>query len=261
MTSSNNPETPPVISYAPTMLGCRLLFKQSPIIDYARILEELQKQYPAVENTGNMLFTFPHLQVEDSETTVHVQCAIMPVTPIKLIPEPVLQQNWHWPAAAEEAAACRYELLINDLVTKALPYKSRHKLFIDFLHAVVTVTQPDVVYSLPAEKLLPPAQITDKLDTLINVRLFNISDSVNKEMFMDTVGLHTFGLPDFQVRFSNEDPNAMANLLRNFAYYVFDKGDVIEDGNTIEGVRPGTQLVCQYAPSLAAPAREAISLL
>lgn len=242
------------------MLGCRLLFKQAPVIDYDSILEELKKLYPAVVNVGNMLFTFPDLPLESSEQTIHVQCAVMPVTPIRQLPETVLQQNWHWPAAAQEAATCTHELLINDLMAARLSYKSRHKLFIDFLQAVVKVTQPDVVYSLPAEKLLSPTQITDQLDTLINVRLFNISDAASPEMFMDTIGMHTFGLPDCQVRFSNADPNAMATLLRNFAYYIFEKGDVIEDGNTIQGPTPGSTLVCQYAPSLVAPAREAISL-
>ncbi|SFO29028.1 protein of unknown function [Chitinophaga sp. YR627] len=263
MNFPNTPESPMAVANMPAMLGCRLLFKQQPVIHYARILEELQKSYPAVENTGNMLFTFPNLPVEFSDATVHAQCAIMPVNKIGLIPEQVLQQNWHWSAAAEVAATCQYEFLINDLMTRPLPYKARHELFMHFLRAVITVTQPDVVYSLPAEKLLPPNQIfeqTGLLDTLVNVRLFNISNSANKEMLMDTIGLHTFGLPDFELRFTNENPSTVATLLWNFAYYVFDKGDVIQDGDTVEGITPGSKLTCQHSVSLIAPDREVISI-
>ena len=263
MNLSNTLESPTAVSNMPAMLGCRLLFKQQPVVNHALILEELQKSYPTAENTGNMLFTFPNLPVEFSDVTVHAQCAIMPVTPIGLIPEQVLQQNWHWSAATEVAAACRYELLINDLLTRLLPYKSRHELFTNFLKAVITVTQPDVVYSLPAEKLLPPNQIFEQqglLDTIVNVRLYNISDSTNQEMLMDTVGLHTFGLPDLEIRFANENPTAVATLLWNYAYYIFDKGDVIQDGNTIEGVTSGSRLTCQHSTSLVAPDREVINI-
>ncbi|TWV96185.1 DUF4261 domain-containing protein [Chitinophaga pinensis] len=262
MNFPNTPESPMAVANMPAMLGCRLLFKQQPVIHHARILEELQKSYPAVENTGNMLFTFPNLPVELSDITVHAQCAIMPVTRLGLIPEQVLQQNWHWSAAAEVTAGCRHELLINDLMTRQLPYKARHELFTNFLKAVIIVTQPDVVYSLPAEKMLPPNQIFEQqglLDTVVNVRLFNISNSTNKEMLMDTIGLHTFGLPDFEIRFANENPSSVATLLWNLAYYAFDKGDVIQDGDTIEGPTPGSKLTCQRSMSLVAPDREVIS--
>lgn len=263
MNLSNTLESPMAISNMPAMLGCRLLFKQQPIVDHSLILEELKKSYPAVENTGNMLFTFPNLPVEFSDITVHAQCAIMPATPIRPIPEQVLQQNWHWSAAGEVASSCQYELLINDLMTRSLPYKSRHELFMHFLRAVITITQPDVVYSVPAEKLLPPNQIFEQqglLDTIVNVRLYNVSDSDSQEMLMDTVGLHTFGLPDLEIRFANANPTAVATMLWNYAYYIFDKGDVIQDGNTIEGLTPGSRLTCQHSTSLVAPDREVINI-
>jgi len=256
----------------PEMLSCKLLFTQKPVIDSKAILKELQKSYPTAEIAGDgdgetVLYAFPDIRVVLADANIPAQCSIIGLSASALLPEDALQQNWHWEDAARAVASCQYEMIINDLMTRALDYKVRQQLFTSFLVAVVTCTRPDVVYSLPARKLIPPHMLLDSwaqqrgvLDILINVRLFNVSNSTNGELIMDTIGLHSFGLPDVEMRFVNDDPKAVANLLWNYAYYIFDKGDVVKNGNTVDGPTAGTILTCRHAPSLVPPGRQVISI-
>jgi hypothetical protein len=259
--------SPAPVSNAPEMLSCKLLFKAQPVIDNLLILAELQKTYPTVENMGELLFAFPEVPVVLSDATIPAQCSIMVLADALNVPQDALQQNWHWPEATAAVGECRYEVLVTDLMTRTLDYKTRHRLFMAFLAAVIRVTQPAVVYSLPAQKLIAPDLLLTSwgaqqsaLDILINVRLYNVSDSPEQEMLMDTVGLHTFGLPDLQIRFSNEDPSAIGTLLWNYAYYIFDKGNVIQDGNTIMGPTEGSKLTCHHTTSLLPPVRQVINI-
>ena len=77
---------------------------------------------------------------------------------------------------------------------------------------------------------------------------------------MDTLGLAALGLPDLQCHFRGLAPEAVAPLLYNTAYYIFEKGDVIDDGHTVEGVTPGERWPCQHEASLVEPRRVVIDL-
>jgi len=88
----------------------------------------------------------------------------------------------------------------------------------------------------------------------------NISNSDTKEILMDTVGLSLFGLPDFQIRFDNLNESEVAGLLWNYAYYIFEQGDVIENGNTLLGLEPNTKWRCERQISLATPERVVINV-
>lgn len=254
----------------PEMLSCKLLFTQKPVINSSAILKEIKKSYPTVEIAGkgdSLLFAFPEIKVELSDATIPAQCSILGLAASAMLPTDALQQNWHWDDAERTASTCQYELIVNDLMTRALDYKTRQQLFTTFLVAVVTCTRPEVVYSLPARKLIPPSMLLDSwarqkgvLDILINVRLFNVSNSTEGELIMDTIGLHSFGLPDVEMRFINDDPKAVANLLWNYAYFLFEKGDIVRNGNTVDGPTAGSILTCMHAPSLTPPGRQVISI-
>lgn len=186
------------------------------------------------------------------------------------LPDAAFQQNWHWPEANQIAKSCTYEILLTDLMSRTLPYKERLNIFMDFLVAVIKATQPNAVYSSPAQKILNPVDIiniwdTDKIQTLsaiCNVRLYNVSnDKDHKELLMDTVGLHIIGLPDFQIRFSTANENEVANLLWTYAYYVYEFGDVIVDGNTLEGLKAGSKWKCEKQFSLVAPERIVVNVM
>src|SRR2546429_2545599 len=56
---------------------------------------------------------------------------------------------------------------------------------------------------------------------------------------MDTLGLQVFGLPDLQCHCHDLELPRLAAYLRNAGNYIFDRGDVIRDGDTIEGMQPG----------------------
>ena len=94
----------------------------------------------------------------------------------------------------------------------------------------------------------------------LDLRLYNVGDGKPGELLMDTVGLHLLGLPDFQIRFKNLDEGEIAGLLWNYAYYIFEQGDVFENGNTILGLEPNSRWKCERQKSLVAPERIVINV-
>jgi hypothetical protein len=151
---------------------------------------------------------------------------------------------------------------------RTLDYKTRLVLFMNFLVAVTKATNPQVVYSASSQKLVDPLSLVKSWDGqekenlfgIMNVRLFNISNSHTKELLMDTVGLSLLGLPDFQLRFSDLDESEVARLLWNYAYYIFEQGDVIENGNTLLGLEANSKWGCERQTSLAPPERVVINV-
>ena len=93
----------------------------------------------------------------------------------------------------------------------------------------------------------------------VNVRLFNVQ-AQERESVMDTLGLGALGLPDLQCHFRGLDPQKMARVLYNTAWYVFANGDVIEDGNTVGGISAGSRWKCQHEDSLVGPDRMVLDL-
>lgn len=69
-----------------------------------------------------------------------------------------------------------------------------------------------------------------------NVRLVNLSDHP-QWVVMDTVGMGQLDLPDHEACCDGKvyDLSAVASFLRNAADYVFENGEVIRDGDTMDG--------------------------
>lgn len=74
-------------------------------------------------------------------------------------------------------------------------------------------------------------------------------------MFLDTLGLHALGLPDWQIRFAGLDPNAVVGALWSYAYYIYQHDVVIESGNTIQGLSAEDRWTCCYADAAVEPKR------
>jgi hypothetical protein len=253
----------------PEMLNVKLLFAEKPIIDSQLVLAELRKYYPSAyhpQDGKSLLFFFPEIEVQFTEGAVAAQCAIfLPDDKDESaeIKEEAFQQNWHWPDAEVVGRSCHYEVLLTDFMTRTLAYKVRFKLFMNFVAAVTKATRPQVVYAVTTQKLLAPGTLIDDWDgrekedlsALVNVRLYNISNGKVGETVMDTVGLHQFGLPDFQIRFTNYNPSEIGGLLWNYAYYIFENEDVIERGNTLAGLGSDSKWICDRQISLVAPER------
>lgn len=253
----------------PEMLNVKLLFAEKPVIDSQVVLAELRKYYPSVDHPQegkSLLFFFPEIEVQFTDGAIAAQCAVFLPDDKNInaeIKEEAFQQNWHWREAEVAARSCHYEVLLTDFMTRTLDYKIRFKLFVNFVAAVTKATKPQVVYAVTTQKLLEPGTLIEDWDSrekedlsaLVNVRLYNISDGRAGETLMDTVGLHQFGLPDFQIRFTDYNPSEIAGLLWNYAYYLFENGDVIENGNTLAGLGGDSKWRCDRQISLVGPER------
>jgi hypothetical protein len=258
----------------PEMLSAKLLFINKPDISAEAILDEAKLYFQNIVSPDKgeaLLFSFPDIRIELADANIPAQClAAVPDEkhPGIDLPETALQQNWHWSEANELVKDCKYELLVTDFMTRTLEYKQRVNLFMNFLVAVIKATAPNVVYSAPGQKLIDPAKLTSiwdgeekqELYGICNVRLYNIGDTPGKEMLMDTVGLSNIGLPDFQIRYSNFNTNEIANLLWNYAYYIYQYGDVIKNGNTMEGTIAGSKWRCERVISPLQPERMVINV-
>lgn len=258
----------------PEMLMVKLLYSSEPVIQSSLVVEEIKKTYPNMEAStaeAALLFTFPDIKIQLEDAIIPAQHMLAPLDANDAIslPDEAFQQNWHWEEAKTKAAECKYGILATDFMTRTLEYHSRHRLFMTTLIAAIKVMKPTVVYSVYAQKLMSPDRLAEiwetqengYLDALLNVRLFNITGSTENEMIMDTIGLYAFGLPDLQVRFSGYEANQVGKLLWDYAYYIFDNGDVIKDGNTVMGVAEGSKWKCQHEASLLAPYRQVINIM
>ena len=246
----------------PEMLTVKLLFANKPNLDTDKILVEVKKYFANVENQSKdntLIFSFPDFQIELADAKIPAQCLVAipdEKYPDIEIPDVAFQQNWHWQEAKETAKSCKYELLVTDVMTRTLEYKQRLLLFMNFIVAVTKAIKPDVVYSVYGQKLIKPSDLIEIWDKeekpllygICNVRLYNLTDI--HELLMDTVGLNSIGLPDFQIKFKGYEVNEIAELLWNYAYYIYEQGNVIENGNTLEGIVSGTKWKCERQLSL-----------
>ncbi|GAA4346575.1 hypothetical protein GCM10023185_01020 [Hymenobacter saemangeumensis] len=270
--TSAAPEEP--LRNYPQMLTAKLLFANRPGVDKESVISGLRATYSQVyspDSEESLLYFFPEIEVKLEDGVIAAQCMVLfpnaDNEKAEIAPE-ALQQNWYWEEVATVAATCKYEVLASDFMTRTLDYKSRLTLFMNFLAVLTRTTNPQAVYSVGAQRLIEPNDFVESwtnasqqaLNGLVNVRLFNISNGAASEILMDTVGLHLLGLPDFQIRFSNLDESAVGQTLWNYAYYVYEHGDIITDGSTIQGLTPQSKWKCERQLALVAPERVVIHL-
>lgn len=253
----------------PEMLAVKLLFAEKPVIDRGRILELLKNRSIHAEFGGGdnaLMFSFPDVMVHFTDAAIPAQCSILipgEGDDAIGIPQEGYQQNWHWPEAAEVVDLCKFEILVTNMMSRALDYKQQFEVFMNFVASVTEATQPRAIYSPGAQKIIQPEAAINfngehYLTVLANVRLYNLTD--REEMLMDSVGLSQFGLPDLQCVFRSYDANTIAGLLWNYLYYIFESGDIIESGNTLQGVEPGSKWKCIRSISLVGPERVVLDI-
>jgi hypothetical protein len=263
------------VSNDPSVLTVQFLFEQEFELNQERILAELQKEFKQVDTGGDsdkpFIYFFPEYTVDYQDRCAPVQCIIFVPETQRLKPEKfeqALQQSWHWPEAKEVVSKCKYEFLVTDFLSKGLEYQRRVEYFQKFVTSIIKATKPQAVYFRESDKLVNPFEyalaVTDEqpeiLHGMMNVRFFNISNGQEGEMFMDTLGLHALGLPDFQVRFTDLEPSQVAGLLTSYGNYIYGQGVVIQAGNTIQGVEATDIWTCYFADSSIAPKRIVIDL-
>ncbi len=94
-----------------------------------------------------------------------------------------------------------------------------------------------------------------------NVRLIRLGDC-QPWMFMDTVGMSQLDAIDHEAVFcEGYDLSDVSSFLRNVANYVFQRGQVIKDGDTINGPGEISWQACQYSDPLYDPPRDVLRWL
>ena len=177
-----------------------------------------------------------------------------------------LRQTWDWPGASAALAQCRQAFFVSDRAARHLPYPIRLRRLQRIVGALLETAAPQgacLALHVPLCQLLvePSAFLegqqtgTDFLCGAVNVRLFHVEEQRPGDLLMDTLGLAALGLPDLQCHFNGAEPNDMARLLWDCAYYLFEKGDAIADGHAVAGLRPEQRWLCRHERSLTEPER------
>lgn len=250
-----------------------LLCEAPPKIEPQELLGRLRDRVGAVgfvdpdQKTAGLNFHFPQHRVGFKGDSVPAQCVV------GLSPRPVddkfltaaLDQSWDWKEARAAVAIHHVTVVVSDLLASGLPYPERLDLFQKCLLATLEIVPACAILWRPSGKLVDPTAYRrshrtgeDALFGPLNVRMFTEGDAVT----MDTLGLSALGLPDLQAKFlgSQIDPNSVAGLLHGAARYVFGKGDVLKDGDTVPGPGGGNW-ECRRTTAIAPPARAVVELV
>ncbi|HEY7161922.1 MAG TPA: DUF4261 domain-containing protein [Acidobacteriota bacterium] len=178
---------------------------------------------------------------------------------------PALIQTWDWPDAEEAVSKTKALIEISDGPADALDRKDRLQNFHNAVQALLRVVQPVAIHWLPSQRIVNPQRYIEDLaeggllfSSAVNVRMFKIEQSA--ERIMDTMGLTALGCWDLQSHFINLDPSQMGLYLYHLAEYVFERGDVIRDGDSVEGLQPTERWKCRKESSYVPPTRRVINV-
>ena len=258
-----------------------LLARNPIVVDQAALVCALAKRLGRVEPTGQIpqpgtsqvaMFHLMDFPVQLKEGSIPAQLVLLmagrKAQRTDAITQ-VLQQSWAFPAAAQVYEECGHMLLLSEMMATPLPHQVRRKIIANGMLALLEATRVDLIHWMPTQQMLSPADIVESYSNaeqlaklqygFLNVRFFKISNSKG-DMLMDTLGLSALGLTDFQVQYRELEPGTVARLLYNLGGYVFEKGDVIANGHTVDGVDKKSQWKCRREKSLLDPQREVLDI-
>jgi hypothetical protein len=257
------------------MQMAELHYRRRPTCDYAAIKGRAQEilksdlESPDRREVDKAFLIF-HRQhtVKYSDGEVPAQTAIFATDEAPKLEayEQDIQQSWRCREAEELLRGSKEACLVTEMMARPLPPQERVLLFHGVLQAVIEVTSPDALVFKHSQQVVAPADyLADCLQGpmlrpgSLNVRFFNITNS-DGDMVMDTRGLDEIGLHDLQGHFCHLDPKEVSRVLYNTALYIFEKGPVIESGQTVAGIHPDSKWRCQFENSLLEPKREVLDL-
>jgi hypothetical protein len=229
---------------------------------------EIGKSEPSEHNLDMLVFYHMDHPVSFEEGNIPAQTCMLPVNEIKDRSRfgGAVQQAWHWPEAGETVKTAQYSIRLHDMFSAAMSRKQRLELFQNTLQAVMEVLPCEGMYWYGSDKLVEPEAYIqsqkreEHLYGAMNVRMYQAGGTEEqRELVMDTVGLSALGVPDVQCHFTGLDPDTVAQTLLGAAYYIFDQGDVLQDGQTL-GSSGGRRWRCEHQAALIAPGRYVIDL-
>jgi len=246
--------------------------------DNDSLYNALQEHFAGVERVSSPddekqlpLFAIPEYSVEFEEGIIPVQIALFPSEE-----EPIdhanyaksVQQTWDWQGVDAVVENCHHRALITDLLATRLDRHSRLELMQKVVQALLSVIDCDAIHWRPSQKMVNPQDFLhnqtladpDPLFGALNVRMFNIQNTNPPTFVMDTMGLAVLGLPDIQCHFMELAPPSIANLLYSLGYYLLENGDVINDGETVQGLTLDDRWHCHHEIALVAPEREVLDI-
>jgi hypothetical protein len=252
--------------------GVQLLCRKPPQLELSVMHEALRKHCPHVERLDPdpaatlLAFAHPDHVTELVEGPMPAQTLITE-TEKPFGQEAAIQQSWSFPQARSVVAQCTDYLLVTDVMASALDYKERLALFQRVLLGTLAVVDCAAIHWLPSQQIVSPEAFLKAMQEggsapffcgASNVRLFNVEGT--EDTVMDTLGLAALGLPDLQCHFHDLEVNDVARILPNLAFYLFENGNVIEDGHTVTGTSPEARWRCRRAESLVPPEREVLDI-
>jgi hypothetical protein len=257
---------------------CELYYRRKPVFDYGAVKalaqEILESELdcpdcpdPTRADKAFLIFHKRHL-VKYSDAQVPAQTAILATDrpPQLEAYRDAIQQSWRCREAEELLRGCQEARLVTEMMARGLPPQDRISLFHGVLRAMIEVSKPDALVFKHSQQVVVPADYLHACSQdpifrpgAVNVRFFNISNS-DGDMIMDTRGLHEIGLHDLQCHFRDLDPQDVAGVLYNTAFYIFEHGPIIESGQTVAGTSPESKWQCQFENSLLEPTREVLDL-
>jgi hypothetical protein len=256
--------------FAPTY-NVELLCSTEPIISKQSALTSLRKYCPSVApldpspSSDLLAFVHPDHLVHFTDRSLPAQTLITTTEKRPSVSqlESAIQQSWHLPEAKSVVERSRSTVLVTDIMSSPLDHRERLNLFLDVLRGTLDVVPALGIHWVQSQQITDPQAFIKACAERasarffagpVNVRFFRVENS-SGDMLMDTLGLAALGLPDLQCHFRGLDPRDVSHMLFNLAYYIFENGDVIDDGNTVEGVTPGSKWHCQHEDALAQPTR------
>lgn len=268
------PSSPP--AYKPDekefthLLAARLLFDAPPVLTLGGLESAIASVLPNSEvvQTGEHNFLALHRDhpITDADPRIAAQTLIclhdQTISHDKF--HASLAQTFDLPEASALLARSSHELFIAEFMCRSLDPHNRIDLFHAVTSAVIAATNPLIIHSHHADRMVGPAAaarpIPLKRDSyemplFFNVRMVRITNQGPGDLIMDTRGLAELGLPDLQVHFRELPPSHIGAHLYNLASYILTNGDCIEDGHTVQGLEPSQKWTCQHEHSLLGPGR------
>lgn len=249
-----------------------LLFEGKPELDAAMLRQRVAERLGEVvdldpdqsrEDNQAVLLFFPSMQVTFAQGSVPAQVVL--IGPVEAPPDSgaratAVQQTWDFDTAADVVQRHTHSLMVGDLMAGPLPIRDRITLITTVVAAGCELLRPTGIYWLPSDLIVAPPAFLESLDRdglsdlgpLINVRFF---DAGTDGMVMDTLGMAGLQLPDVQIHYTTLEPPWAAQKLRSVAAYLWENGDIIEDGQTIPGLHDGELWPCRHEDSIVGPDR------